>query len=211
MDRRKRKTRLAIRQACLELIDEKGFEAMTILDITERADINRGTFYLHYVDKYAMLDSYEDELIEKMRMIIESNLPNAPTFDEFISSRYPTLVQLFKCFRDERDLLDILFKTKGILSIQKSLNELFGYVFTEIVQPLSPTAIKQVPRELFLPIIVSICLGFAQYWMNSNSNEEYTPELFAKMVLGIVVNGPAKAMGLLPGEVLDIEKLIKES
>lgn len=76
-------------------MNEKGFEAMTILDITERADINRGTFYLHYVDKYAMLDRYEEEIIDRMRDIIESNLPDAPTFDNFISTRYPTLVQLF--------------------------------------------------------------------------------------------------------------------
>lgn len=209
MDRRKRKTREAIRQACLELINEKGFEAMTILDITERADINRGTFYLHYVDKYAMLDSYEEEIIDRMRDIIESNLPDAPTFDNFISTRYPTLVQLFECFRDERDILDILFKTKGIISIQQRLTELFGYVFTEIVQPLSPDLNKHVPRELFLPIIVSICLGFAQYWMDSN--EEYTPEFFAKGVLGIILNGPAKAMGLLSGDVIDIEKLIEKT
>jgi AcrR family transcriptional regulator len=49
MDRRKRKTRIAIQKACIELIQEKDFDTITISDIAERADINRATFYLHFV------------------------------------------------------------------------------------------------------------------------------------------------------------------
>jgi len=44
MDRRKRKTREAIIEACLVLVETKGFEAMTIADIAAQAHINRGTF-----------------------------------------------------------------------------------------------------------------------------------------------------------------------
>jgi AcrR family transcriptional regulator len=56
------KTLEAIKKAFFELLEEKGFEAITIKDITEKARINRGTFYAHYHDKYHCLSSYESEL-----------------------------------------------------------------------------------------------------------------------------------------------------
>ena len=46
-DRRVRKTRSAIKSSFIELLNEKELEKITIQDIADRADINRGTFYLH--------------------------------------------------------------------------------------------------------------------------------------------------------------------
>ncbi|MEZ4669414.1 MAG: TetR/AcrR family transcriptional regulator [Anaerolineae bacterium] len=45
---------------------EKGFEAVTVRDITERAMVNRSTFYRHYLDKYDLLDQYLDTLQAKV-------------------------------------------------------------------------------------------------------------------------------------------------
>ncbi len=47
MDRRIARTKTAIREALVALIEEKGFDAILVSDIAERANINRGTFYLH--------------------------------------------------------------------------------------------------------------------------------------------------------------------
>ncbi len=55
LDRRVSRTRRRIRQAFEQLLAEKGFNALTVQDITERAEINRATFYAHYPDKYALL------------------------------------------------------------------------------------------------------------------------------------------------------------
>ena len=49
------------------LIEEKDFQKITIHEIAERADINRGTFYLHFLDKYDMMDHFENEMIEKSK------------------------------------------------------------------------------------------------------------------------------------------------
>ncbi|WP_277408505.1 TetR/AcrR family transcriptional regulator [Lacrimispora xylanisolvens] len=56
MDRRIKKTRQLIMDTFIDLLSEKEFEKITINDIAERADINRGTVYLHYMDKYDLLD-----------------------------------------------------------------------------------------------------------------------------------------------------------
>ena len=63
IDRRRRYTLSVIREAFFELLAEVGFAKMTVADICRRADINRGTFYLHYEDKFALLDALIDEAL----------------------------------------------------------------------------------------------------------------------------------------------------
>ncbi len=55
-DPRVLRTQQLLLQAFSDLFSEKGFHAMTVQDITERARVNRGTFYTHFEDKYAILD-----------------------------------------------------------------------------------------------------------------------------------------------------------
>ena len=59
-DRRARYTKMVIHDAFFELLESEGFDKMSVTDICKRADVNRGTFYLHYEDKYALLDELID-------------------------------------------------------------------------------------------------------------------------------------------------------
>lgn len=61
-DLRIRRTRKLLQQALIDLTVEKGFAAVTIRDISERAMVNRSTFYRHYLDKYDLLEQYLDEV-----------------------------------------------------------------------------------------------------------------------------------------------------
>jgi AcrR family transcriptional regulator len=56
LDPRVKRTRALIGQAFSEVLAEKGFQAVSVQDITDRAGVNRTTFYLHFADKYALLD-----------------------------------------------------------------------------------------------------------------------------------------------------------
>lgn len=56
VDPRVKRTRQSLEQAFVDLLHEKGFQAITVQDITQRAGLNRATFYAHFPDKYALLD-----------------------------------------------------------------------------------------------------------------------------------------------------------
>jgi AcrR family transcriptional regulator len=78
VDRRAQRTRQVIQNAFREVVQEKGFTATSIREIAERADINRGTFYLHFADKYTLTtavvrDVFHQELVH--------SLPAAPRWD----------------------------------------------------------------------------------------------------------------------------------
>lgn len=57
-DLRVMRTHIQLQKAFIELTVEKGFNAVTVSDITERAMVNRSTFYRHFLDKYDLLDNY---------------------------------------------------------------------------------------------------------------------------------------------------------
>jgi AcrR family transcriptional regulator len=67
VDRRIVKTQQAIKKALLELMNEKNFDDITIQDISDRANVNRSTVYLHYLDKYDLLDKMIDEHINELK------------------------------------------------------------------------------------------------------------------------------------------------
>ncbi len=56
LDPRVKRTRGLLERAFMDLLEEQGFQAVTVQDITERAGLNRATFYAHFTDKYALLD-----------------------------------------------------------------------------------------------------------------------------------------------------------
>src|SRR3954454_4826928 len=72
VDRRITKSQVAIKNAVTELMSEKSFDEITIQDIADRADGNRGTIYLHYTDKYDLLDKMIEEHINNLRELCQS-------------------------------------------------------------------------------------------------------------------------------------------
>ena len=75
VDRRIRRTKRLLRQALAELMNEKEFKDITVKEITERADLNRGTFYFHYTDTYDLKDKIENELVDVFRESLDSYQP----------------------------------------------------------------------------------------------------------------------------------------
>ena len=74
LDPRVRRTRGLILQAFSELLTAKSFDAISVQDVAEKAQINRATFYKHYVDKYALLDEWVQQ---QFRLEIEARVLNA--------------------------------------------------------------------------------------------------------------------------------------
>ncbi|MCY0879377.1 MAG: TetR/AcrR family transcriptional regulator [Firmicutes bacterium] len=72
MDRRVQKSREAITAALLDLMAERSFDEITVRALAERANVNRGTIYLHYRDKFDLLEKVIEEHIERLRNLCES-------------------------------------------------------------------------------------------------------------------------------------------
>nr|MBA2680877.1 TetR family transcriptional regulator [Ktedonobacteraceae bacterium] len=78
VDRRVQRTRQVLQQAFRDVVLEKGFAATSIQDITERANVNRGTFYLHFADKYMLVDAF---VREDFQRLLANTLPAESRWD----------------------------------------------------------------------------------------------------------------------------------
>ena len=79
-DRRIRRTKRLLRQALAELMNEKDFKDITVKEITDRADLNRGTFYFHYTDTYDLREKIEDELVQEFQEVLSSYQPTKENY-----------------------------------------------------------------------------------------------------------------------------------
>lgn len=84
LDPRVKRTRDLIQRSFLEIVDEKGFNSISVQDITVRAGINRATFYAHFPDKYALLDyaigeMFRAEIERRMLNVCEFRIGNLRT------------------------------------------------------------------------------------------------------------------------------------
>lgn len=87
MDLRVVKTRKAIHDAFLQLIQTRGYDKMTIQDIAETAMINRNTFYLHYTDKYDLMERIWQEYFQKLNFCLEEFGSHPPILDRPLFTR----------------------------------------------------------------------------------------------------------------------------
>ncbi|MFP8642783.1 MULTISPECIES: TetR/AcrR family transcriptional regulator [Priestia] len=72
VDRRILKSQEAIKNAVTELMTKKRFDDITIQDIADKANVNRGTIYLHYMDKYDLLDKMIEEHMNNLEELCHS-------------------------------------------------------------------------------------------------------------------------------------------
>ena len=77
MDARKRYTQMVLKQSFLKLLKEKPVNRITVKEVCALAQLNRATFYAHYSDCFALMESIENELIDAF----EKSLRYVNSFD----------------------------------------------------------------------------------------------------------------------------------
>lgn len=102
MDLREKKTLRNIRNAFLQLRAHKPLERITIKELSELAEISKGTFYLHYKDIFDLSTQLQNEVIQNI--LADIIQPDIPLFD---MAQLPQ--QLFGAFHSHQNLIDILF------------------------------------------------------------------------------------------------------
>ena len=119
-DRRRVRTRQMLRNALLELIDEKGYESVTVQEITDRADLSRATFYLHFKDK--------DDLLVATLQAMYDDIRDALTVKEGATMQ-PNHVALnaFKHVQAHRKLYKVLLGERGMAAVWQRIQ---AYMFT---------------------------------------------------------------------------------
>ncbi|GJM42494.1 MAG: TetR family transcriptional regulator [Ardenticatenaceae bacterium] len=182
MDRRVRRTRKLLGQALLELVQEKKYEQITIQDITDRADLNRATYYLHYGSKEELLaeslEGHFDELVQQISSIT-ANKPiwENPEADEMV----------FAHVAENADLYRVLLGENGLGYV---INRIIDYIaqFSEIqLRAGLGTVEHHAPIEIMARHVAGSLYALIAWWLMNDM--PYTPRQMAEMTTKLCVTG----------------------
>ncbi|AQW22296.1 TetR family transcriptional regulator [Lentilactobacillus curieae] len=109
MDRRVQRTQESLKTAFTTLLGEYDFDDLSVKMITENANVGRKTFYLHYLDKYDLMDAVIDEYFEE--------LADACKLDKPLEYVDKTKIW-FDFFDERRSVFKKLFLSKGSYSFR---------------------------------------------------------------------------------------------
>jgi AcrR family transcriptional regulator len=181
MNRRMQHTRQVLLQAFMEIAHEKGLMTASIQEITERADVNRGTFYLHFADKYALVDA---TVREDFRHFLTSILAPASRWDRrSLHLLIQTVLEYFG-----RKYRHHLFAHDVAPLIERAIREeLAELLLTWLKQDGSVAIRGPVPLETMARLVSWTIFGAAVQW--SQEATTVSSEQMAHDVLLVITQG----------------------
>ena len=161
-DRRIQRTRKMLQEALLALILEKGFEAVTVQDVLERANVGRSTFYAHFQDKE---DLFLSEF-ETMRTLFEHHLLSQPATD---TSPWSLSLVMFQHAQGNLQLYKALAgKQGGSLALTHLQQYLSSLLRAHLKQQFSQKAVVPIPPEILAHFMVSAFMSMLTWWLDNN-------------------------------------------
>ena len=159
-DRRVRRTQHLLARALIALTLEKGYEAVTIRDITERADIGYATFFRHYRDKDELLQDVLDVVLAEL---IDLLRPAKPDADPAAVG-----VLLFRYVQEQNEVIRVLLGSHALLQ------RLIEVATQHAVSDHTPLPDGDVPFEIAAHHIVTSTISLIQWWLDHQM--PYPPE-----------------------------------
>ncbi len=137
-DRRARRSRKLLKESLLELMKRKTFSDISVRDVTDAADMNRATFYLHYSGTAELLQSVEEDLLAELQALVDAHMQE--TFA--VGSVAPVFEPVLDFAVEHRETCAVLFassEASGFFqSIQRLVHENGAPLVRTWFQPADP-------------------------------------------------------------------------
>jgi AcrR family transcriptional regulator len=158
------------------LVLEKGYESITIQEITDRADLGRGTFYIHFKDKEEVVwSAFQDlfkELEREAHLQLDHNLPQVEYFG---------LLNIFQHADKNRDLYRVMFGKQGSAALTARAQDFLANAFLYDIRsaPQPPEVNFNLPEEIEAQLLTGVVSRLLYWWLGAPN--EYTAGQMAAM------------------------------
>jgi AcrR family transcriptional regulator len=153
-DRRVKRTQKLLARALIALTLEKGYAAITIRDITDRAEIGYATFFRHYHDKDALLKDVVDVVLDDLTGLIK--VPMSETSHE-LTGRL-----IFRYVEEHSEVVHVLLSSRGSTALVKKIVEAGTQ---SVFNQNAPVARSTVPPEIAAYHLVTSTIALIQWWV----------------------------------------------
>ena len=181
VDRRVRKTKNQLRQGLARLMLKKSLKEITVKELTDLVDMNRGTFYLHYRDIYDLYAQIEAETAQEVKGILERYTP-----EEVAGNPFPMILTLIEYIAENVSLCRMMLSQNGNMSFTKELSDIiYQKCIHDWMALFKESTMEQ--REFYGAYVVSGCIGVLRKWLDTGMAQ--TPERVATIIEKITVQG----------------------
>ena len=176
-DRRVQRTRELLQKALIELISERGYNAITIQDIVGRANVGRTTFYLHYSSK--------DDLFMSCHEAIVSEFESGPLYphplsrEELLSPEVPAgMTRAYRHLEEARARLYPIFQGKDGPLILRRIRDWSAQEIEANLRAVFAEAESTIPLDVLANYLAGAQIALVQWWLEKR--HPHTPEEMAQ-------------------------------
>ena len=181
IDRRIRRTQKSLREALIQLTLEKGYESVTIRDITKRADVGYATFFRHYRDREALLAAVLQSMKEEFqRLLVPLSMVSDP-------EKTGTLI--FQYVDNNSDLCRVLLNSTDTMALLKPVQEIG---LKEIARIFSVSNELSIPFEVAVIHLMVSLVMLLRWWLDNNM--PYPPERMGRIAAELIIRPVITAM-----------------
>lgn len=171
---------IKIQKALIDLIYEKGLQALTVSDITRKAKVNRGTFYLHYKDKQDLIESIEHAIFETIvdsfnTALFEKSTPiQIRVHPTDIEEAITPIVDILEYLYTQRDIINALVSDKGDPAFLSSFKTIFtNSIMKKIFDSLQENSEQLgIPKDYLEVMTFSSATQAALHWLSKEDKDD---------------------------------------
>ncbi|HET7088412.1 MAG TPA: TetR/AcrR family transcriptional regulator [Anaerolineae bacterium] len=196
-DRRVQRTRELLQKALIELIGERAYDAITIQDIVDRANVGRTTFYMHYSSKDDLFMSCHEAILGEFRS--EPFYPHPLSREELLSPEAPPgMAAAYRHLADARARLYPIFQGKDGPLILRRIRDWSAQEIEANLRAVFAEADSAIPLDVLANYLAGAQLALVQWWLEKR--RPYTPESLAQTLHRLQRAAIRDAFGLRGGE-----------
>jgi AcrR family transcriptional regulator len=189
-DRRVQRTEQSVRRALFELIQEKGFEALSVQDIIDRANVGRATFYTHFQSKDDLLLSGFEDLRASLKERQRLALGQGRGVDERVLAFSH---EMFAHANEHRTLFRAMVGKRSGAAVQRMIHNLLLDLVRDDVKTLaSYKDTTSLPTEALVQFVAGSFFGLLMWWLNGKMqlSVQEVNSLFRRLALAALKAGP---------------------
>lgn len=189
IDRRILRTRALLRDALMELVVKQAWETITVQDITDRANVNRATFYLHYRDKDELL---LHSMIDLYRELSEKHQESVHAHDQIDLNSFDG-AEDFEHVAEHAEFYRAMLSRRGsagfIVGVIDFLHQMYR---DQVIVPLIDSGETHLPVDFMAAFLAGAEVGVVYWWLQRQP--DVTPQEMARMTHELATRGLVWAM-----------------
>jgi AcrR family transcriptional regulator len=195
-DRRIMRTQVALRDALYNLIHEKGYDTITVEEITQRAGVGRATFYLHYKDKEdLLLEQFSELARDRVRLLAEIPLTG---WDADHNPPYLPLLFIFQNAAENASLYRVVLHGEGAARVTARLRDIIRDALNAMIESQEETGSLHlstvVPIDFLASYLAGALIGSITWWLDQGS--ELSPNEMTRTFQRMFFPGATQIFGI---------------